>query len=137
MKLFGFGSSTPPPPSPPSKPPTLTSNPAPAPAASQPSAPPEPKAVEPAPPAPSITGRWQDAGDSGDGSESTEFHADGSVTESLTGGETIRGRYVFAGDKLTINLAGMDEPLAFTAIVKQDSLQMTDASGQRSTYRRL
>ncbi|MDQ6655198.1 MAG: hypothetical protein M3Y80_05225, partial [Verrucomicrobiota bacterium] len=74
---------------------------------------------------------------SGDGSESTEFHSDGSVTERLTGDETIRGRYVFTGEKLTINLAGMDEPLAFTATVKQDALEMTDASGQRSTYRRL
>lgn len=95
-----------------------------------------PAPAAPSPAAPPIVGRWRDASGTGDGSESTEFHADGSVTERLAGGDTIRGRYLLVGDNLTINLEGMEEALDFTAMVRQDTLEMTDAGGQRSTYRR-
>ncbi|MEP6957055.1 MAG: DUF5640 domain-containing protein [Chthoniobacterales bacterium] len=136
-KFFGFGSSTPPPPAPPSKPPSPPAM-SPAPAAAKTAATaPAPAAPSPAaPPAPPIVGRWRDASGTGDGSESTEFNADGSVTERLAGGDTIRGRYLLSGDNLTINLEGMEEALDFTAMVRQDTLEMTDAGGQRSTYRR-
>jgi hypothetical protein len=93
-------------------------------------------APAPVAPPPSLVGRWRSASGSGDGSESTEFHADGTVTERVTGGEAIRGRYLLAGDRLTITLEGMDEPLSFTVAVMADSLEMTDADGDKSVYRR-
>jgi len=82
-------------------------------------------------------GRWKDADGSSDGSESTEFHADGTVTERLTGGETIRGRYSIGGQKLTINLEGVPTPLSFTVAIKGETLEMTDQDGQKASYRRL
>jgi hypothetical protein len=132
-KFFGFGSSTPPPPPPPSKPPTLASKPAPAPAKPAAAA---PAPTPPPPAAPSLVGRWHGTSGSGDGSESTEFHADGTVTERVTGGEAIRGRYLLAGDQLSITLEGMDEPLSFRVVVHADSLEMTDSDGDKSVYRR-
>ncbi|MGI8819412.1 MAG: DUF5640 domain-containing protein [Chthoniobacterales bacterium] len=129
-KFFGFGSSTPPPPAPPSKPPSLPAKPA-APSSAV------AKTDPPSAPATSIIGRWKEASGTGDGSESTEFHTDGSVTERLGGGETIRGRYALAGEKLTIDLAGVQEALGFTVFVEDDTLEMIDGTGQRSTYRRL
>ena len=115
-KFFGFGS-TPPPPL--SKAP-LAGNPTPA------------QATEP-----SLVGRWKDADGSSDGSESTEFHADGTVTERITGGETIRGRYSMGGQKLTLNLEGVAAPLSFTVAIKDGTLEMTDPDGQKASYRRL
>jgi hypothetical protein len=93
-------------------------------------------APAPAAVTPSLVGRWRSVSGSGDGSESTEFHADGTVTERVSGGEAIRGRYLFAGDRLSITLDGMDDPLAFSVAIQQDSLEMTDADGDRSVYRR-
>jgi hypothetical protein len=83
-----------------------------------------------------IVGRWKSASGAGDGSESTEFHADGTVTERVAGGEVIRGRYSLGGNRLTINLDGVPEALAFTIAVKTDTLEMTDGEGERATYRR-
>ncbi len=82
-------------------------------------------------------GRWKDADGSGDGSESTEFHANGTVTERLSGGETIRGRYSLGGQKLTINLEGVAAPLSFAVAIKEETLEMTDTNGQKASYRRL
>ena len=78
-------------------------------------------------------GRWNEPG----ATETTEFHADGSVTEKLAGGETIRGRYLFDGAKLKINLDGVPDELSFSAVVKNDGLEMTDAEGQVTRYRRV
>lgn len=124
-KLFGFGSSTPPPPPVPTRPPAP-------PAKSIPTAKPAAAPLTQTPSAastPSIVGRWKEPS----GTDTTEFHADGSVTEK-SGGETIRGKYVFEGGKLKINLEGMSEALLFSAAINNGALEMTDAEGQATTY---
>ena len=134
-KFFGFGSSTPPPPPPPAKPPSPPAakpGPAPKPDATKP----EPPKTQPAPaapaPAPSIVGRWKDP-NSGD---ITEFHADGSVTENVSGGEPIRGRYSITGGNLKLNLNGVPDELSFPVTIKADTLDMVDADGQLTRYQR-
>ena len=142
-KFFGFGSSTPPPPAPPAKPPSPPTRPAaPAPAApapapvkaATPAAAPKPApAREPAAaPKPSIVGKWKEP----NGSDTTEFHAEGTVTERLASGETIRGRYSLAESKLTINLDGLADELTFSALIKTDTLEMTGPDGQVTRYQR-
>jgi hypothetical protein len=137
-KFFGFGSSTPPPPPPPSRPPSPPAKPATAaaPAAPAPSAPAKPEATSPAAPAPSaapsIVGRWKEP----NGSDTTEFHADGTVTERPASGETIRGRYSLEGGKLKINLEGVDEEIVFAATVRADALEMKDSEGNITRYQK-
>lgn len=139
-KFFGFGSSTPPPPPPPSKPPTPpAAKPAPTakPDTATAAAKPEPPKPQPAPSpaaasAPSIVGRWKDP-NSGD---ITEFHADGTVTENVSGSEPIRGRYSLADGKLKLNLAAVPDELSFPVTVKADTLDMVDAEGQMTRYQR-
>lgn len=130
-KFFGFGSSTPPPPAPPAKPPTLAPKPAPAAAFPKPAT---STAASVTAPAPSLVGRWKD---SAGGQDTTEFHADGSVTEKGASGETIRGRYVFAGGKLKINLEGVLDELSFTGSVGAETLELADKDGQITLYRRI
>jgi hypothetical protein len=127
-KFFGFGSSTPPPPPPPSRPPSPPAKPAAA-------APTPAKAESPAPaatPAPSIVGRWKEP----NGNDTTEFHADGTVTERPASGETIRGRYSLEGGKLKINLQGVDDEIVFNATVRADALEMTDSEGNVTRYQK-
>lgn len=132
MKLFGFGSSTPPPPPPPSKPPATppkASNP---PAAAK--TPAEPAPAKPAATAaPSIVGRWKDP----NSSDTTEFHADGSVTEKTGAGETIKGRYSLRDKQLKVNLEGVADELSFPVAIGADTLEMTDAEGKVTLYRRI
>ena len=129
-KFFGFGSSTPPPPPPPPKPP--------APPAAKPTPKPEAPAKPdggqqpPAASAPSIVGRWKDP-NSGD---VTEFHADGTVTENVSGSEPIRGRYSLTAGKLKINLDGVANELTFPVTIKPDTLDMIDPDGHMTRYRR-
>jgi uncharacterized protein DUF5640 len=80
-----------------------------------------------------IVGRWKEP----QGSDTTEFHADGSVTERPATGETIRGRYSLDGGKLTIKLDGVAEEIVFTATVTNDSLETKDADQQVTRYRRV
>ena len=132
-KFFGFGSSTPPPPPPPSKPPTPpAAKPGPAPKADAAAAQPESPKAQPAPPAPSIVGRWKDP-NSGD---ITEFHADGKVTENVSGSEPIRGRYSLADGKLKLNLDGVPDELVFPVTIKADTLDMIDTEGHMTRYQR-
>ena len=135
-KFFGFGPSTPPPPPPsrPPAPPAAKPGPAPKPDATKPE-PPKPQpapAAPPPPPAPSIVGRWKDP-NSGD---ITEFHVDGSVTENVSGGEPIRGRYTHAGDKLKLNLSGVPDELTFPVTIKAETLDMVDPEGTMTRYLR-
>lgn len=65
----------------------------------------------------------------------TEFHADGTVTEK-TGGETIRGRYSLKDKQLKINLVGVPDELSFPVAIAADTLEMTDADGVVTLYRR-
>ena len=127
-KFFGFGSSTPPPPAPPAKPPSPPAKPA-APAKAETTGKTEP---EKAAAAPSIVGRWKDP-NSGD---ITEFHSDGTVTENVSGGQPIRGRYSLAGGKLKINLQGVPDELSFPVTIKADTLDMIDPEGQMTRYQR-
>ena len=131
-KFFGFGSSTPQPPSPPIKPPTP-----PAKAATPPAPPKSPAPVETskpaATPAPSIVGRWREPGSS----DSTEFHADGSVTEKTGSGETIRGRYSVRDKHLKIDLEGVADQLSFPVAIAADKLEMTDPDGKITHYERI
>lgn len=93
-----------------------------------------PAAAAPAPAAAaSIVGRWKDP-NSGD---VTEFHADGAVTENVSGGEPIRGRYSLSGSKLTINLAGVADELSFPVVIKPDTLEMTDPEGHVTRYQKV
>ena len=134
-KFFGFGPSTPPPP-PPSRPPTPPAakpGPAPKPDATKQPEPPKPQpAPATPPPAPSIVGRWKDP-NSGD---ITEFHADGSVTENVSGGEPIRGRYTLNGDKLKLKLDGVPDDLTFPVTIKAETLDMVDPDGNMTRYQR-
>ena len=134
-KFFGFGSSTPPPPPPPSKPPTPPAakpGPAPKPDAAAAAAQPESPKAPAAAPAPSIVGRWKDP-NSGD---ITEFHADGQVTENVSGSEPIRGRYSLADGKLKLDLDGVPDELVFPVTIKADTLDMIDTEGHMTRYQR-
>jgi hypothetical protein len=131
-KFFGFGSSTPPPPpTPPSKPPAPPLKPAPAPSPAK-GATDEPAAKSPAPEAPSIVGRWKEP----NGSDVTQFAADGTVTETPASGETIRGRYSLHGGTLKLNLEGVEE-LTFPVKLGGNTLEMTDPEGQVTKYERI
>ncbi len=114
-KFFGFGSSTPPPPAPPARPPS----------------PPVAPAAKPA--TAGLVGRWKEP----NGTDTTEFRADGSVLEKPATGETIRGQYSLDGSKLTIKLEGLPEELSFSATLKGDALEMKDRDGQVTHYRRV
>ncbi|MEP6809370.1 MAG: DUF5640 domain-containing protein [Chthoniobacterales bacterium] len=113
-KFFGLGSSSNPPPPPPPPPPS-----------------PAPKA-EPKPAQPSLVGRWKEP----KGADTTEFLADGTVMERPATGESIRGRYTLEGSKLKIRLQGMTDDLSFTAVVKGNTLEMTDPDGAKTSYER-
>jgi hypothetical protein len=130
-KFFGFGSSTPPPPPPPSRPPSPPAKPAaaaPAPAAPAKTPPPAAAAESAA----SIVGRWKEP----NGTDTTEFHADGTVTERPASGETIRGRYSLENGKLKIKLEGVPDEIVFTAAVSANALEMSDADAQVTHYQR-
>ncbi|MDQ6622718.1 MAG: DUF5640 domain-containing protein [Verrucomicrobiota bacterium] len=124
MKFFRFGSSTPPPPPPPARPPRPPlARPQ---AAKPPARPPIPVAR------PSIVGRWQERGSK----EATEFRADGTLLERLGNGEMINGRYVLEGARLQIELQDVG-PLSFSVSLNAETLELTDAEGQVTRYRRL
>jgi len=132
-KFFGFGSSTPPPPlTPPSKPPApplkSSSATAPTPAPKPAPAPSKPAAPE----TPSIVGRWKEP----NGSDVTQFAADGTVTETPASGETIRGRYSLEGGTLKLNLEGVEE-LSFPVKLGAETLEMTDTGGSVTKYERI
>lgn len=134
-KFFGFGSSTPPPPAaPPAKPPAPPApKPAAAPAApARPTPPAEARKAAPSA-APSIIGRWKEPGSS----DTTEFHADGSVTEKTGNGETIRGRYSLSDKQLKINLEGVPDELSFPVALSGNKLEMTDDEGKITHYERV
>ena len=73
-----------------------------------------------------IVGRWKEP----KGTDVTEFHADGTVTERPASGETIRGRYLLESSKLRINLEGVPEEICFAVVIKGDQLEMTGPDGQ-------
>ena len=81
----------------------------------------------------SIVGRWKEP----NGTDTTEFRADGTVMEIPAGGETIRGRYSCEGVKLKIRLEGVPEELSFSASIKDDTLEMKDPEGEVTQYRRV
>lgn len=109
-KFFGFGSSPPPPPAPPNSPGTAAKD----------------SGVA------TIVGSWKEP----DGSDTTEFRADGTVVEKPASGETIRGRYSLEGAKLKIRLEGLSEELSFSASIEDDALELKDPDGQITHYRR-
>ena len=78
-------------------------------------------------------GRWKEP----TGGDTTEFHADGTVTEKPATGENIRGRYSLDGSKLKIKLDGVPDELSFSAVIKGDRLEMTGPDGQSTPYERL
>lgn len=80
-----------------------------------------------------LVGRWREP----QGKDTTEFHADGTVTEKPASGEKIRGRYSLDGAKLKINLDGVPDSLSFSAVVKANQLEMTDPDGQTTRYERV
>ena len=80
-----------------------------------------------------MIGRWREP----QGKDTTEFHADGAVTEKPATGENIRGRYSLDGSKLKIHLDGVPGALSFSAVVKGDSLEMTGPDGQTTRYEKV
>ncbi len=70
-------------------------------------------------------GQWKEP----NGSDTTEFRADGTLTERPAQGETIRGRYSLEGAKLAVQLEGMGEELSFNVLIHSDVLEMTDSDG--------
>ena len=58
------------------------------------------------------------------------------MIEKPASGETIRGRYSLEGTKLKIKLEGLSDELSFTALIKTDSLEMTDPDGQVTRYQK-
>lgn len=125
--FFGFGSSTPPPPPPPSKPPSPPVKPASVP--TEKTAP----AASGSRSTPSLVGRWREP----ESSDTTEFHADGTVTERTGAGETIRGRYSLRDQHLQLRLDGVAEDLSFPISIGTDMLEMADAEGKITYYERI
>ena len=82
---------------------------------------------------PAIVGQWKEP----NGSDTTEFRADGTVVEKPANGELIRGRYSLEGTSLKITLEGVPEELLFAASIKNDTLEMRDPDGQVTEYRRV
>ena len=78
-------------------------------------------------------GRWKEP----TGKDTTEFHADGTVTEKPSTGENIRGSYALDGLKLKIKLDGVPDELSFSAVVKGDTLEMTGPDGQATRHERV
>ena len=78
-------------------------------------------------------GRWKEPA----GTDTTEFHADGSVTERPAGGEMIRGRYSLEKGTLKINLDAVADELSFPVKITADTLEMTDPEGNVTRYRRI
>ena len=80
-----------------------------------------------------MVGRWKEP----QGKDTTEFHADGTVTEKPATGENIRGRYTLDGVKLKIRLEGVADELSFTALLRGDTLEMTGPDGEATRYERV
>lgn len=100
----------------------------------KPAAQPEKAAPAPPPrPAASIVGRWKDP----NSTDTTEFHADGSVTEKAGTGETIRGRYSLQDKQLKIKLEGVMDELSFPVAISAEKLEMTDPDGKVTSYQRI
>lgn len=78
-------------------------------------------------------GRWKEP----NGSDTTEFRADGTLIENPAEGETIHGRYSLDGRNLKVQLEGMAEDLSFTVVIRSDVLEMTDAEGSTTKYDRV
>ena len=77
-------------------------------------------------------GRWHEP----NGSDITEFKADGNLLENPANADPIRGRYTLRGAELKVELEGVNDPLSFTVAIKGDLLEMTDAEGHKTQYRR-
>ena len=58
------------------------------------------------------------------------------MTENVSGGEPIRGRYSLEAGKLKINLAGVADELSFPVTIKADTLEMVDPDGNMTRYKR-
>ena len=58
------------------------------------------------------------------------------MTENVSGGEPIRGRYSLAGGTLKLNLDGVPDELSFPVTIKADALDMVDADGHMTRYQR-
>ena len=58
------------------------------------------------------------------------------MTENVSGGEPIRGRYSLTGDKLKLNLNGVPDELVFPVTIKAETLDMVDSDGQLTRYQR-
>ena len=83
-------------------------------------------------PAPTLVGHWQEPGNS----DSVEFRADGTLLEHTPAGDGVRGRYTLAGDRLTIQIDGVD-PLAFDISLNPKTLELRDGNGQVTRYSRV
>lgn len=71
------------------------------------------------------------------GTETTEFRPDGTLVEKPASGDVIHGRYELDNSKLKVRLEGVPDELAFAVVIKNDLLEMTDAAGSTTKYRRI
>ena len=58
------------------------------------------------------------------------------MTENVSGGEPIRGRYSLTGGQLKLNLDSVADELSFPVTVKADVLDMVDSDGHMTRYQR-
>lgn len=96
-----------------------------------------PSKAPPADPKKAIIGRWQEPGST----ETTEFRADGKVTEKLADGGTISGKYSFSdGARVKMKfdgaMASLGE-LSFPVKISGDTLEMTGPDGKAARYQRV
>ncbi len=69
-------------------------------------------------------GQWKEL----NGSDTTEFRAEGRWTERPAGRDDPRPLLV-RGAKLAVQLEGMGEELSFNVLIRSDVLEMTDSGG--------
>ena len=58
------------------------------------------------------------------------------MTENVSGGAPIRGRYSMSDGKLKLNLDGVPDELSFPVTIKGDTLDMVDPDGHMTRYQR-
>jgi hypothetical protein len=77
-----------------------------------------------------IVGKWADA----DGIENIEYKADGTFTETLAGGDVVKGKYSFPDDKnIKVEFEGPMSaagPVVSPVTIKGDEMSVTGIDGK-------
>ena len=77
-----------------------------------------------------IIGKWADA----DGVENIEYKTDGTFTETMAGGDVVKGKYSFPDDKsIKVEFEGAMSamgPIVSPVTIKGDEMSVTGADGK-------